>query len=747
MPKPLGREVGLPRRGLHQHAPLTAIPPGFTPSARNVRMFDPLTDREGIAKREGLSKRGTSRVSGVAPVRAIAAVNGQTQPTMTISGAALLSEPFTYSDGNIGGSWANATIAAIPFAMIAGGTLSAISTAAGASSPLQISSNTVLNGSTTAFMHSYQNAYDLPSVPFVVEIDVANTAANGTAARSYVGICLNATNGTVGNQRFFAFGKNANGDIRASIYQGSSSSVQALDARRFQLTDFASGTHKLRVYVASTWIGMEYANRLVGFARLTHPSAASQRLSLFMTAVTSGEYITHCDNLAVYAGSEVASQEFARIYALANGVVAYNDASGDPFTATTGETYTAANRPRVALGFGDQTQTGDQDRQYLYIVDGNKYLKTDLVAKNTRLWVSSNSSYPLPNNDKSGANIRATLITFFQDRCVLSGVPTDPYTLFFSRRAAPMDFNTSTAASDPRSARFEPMSDVITCLAPHSDDLCFVGCRRSLILLRGDPGYYGTADSVLRNIGIVGGDAWTRDTEGFMYFVSTQGLIMVHPSDTRMIPLSRGRTGRYFENIDYATSNVRLVFDHKKQLLRVLVEGPTPNADTEHLCWDKRSDSFVPDTFPAFLNPTAAAFVPDCGGSASCLLLGGWDGFVRVADASVTDDDGEDIGEYVDIGPIVADPGDEVMVNRIEAWLGQSTNGLPYAVYAADDPSVIDYEQPIYRGEWTAPGRGTPDIRCASGGAVVLRLGGSSLTKRWHAERMTLGIGMAGPRR
>lgn len=247
----------------------------------------------------------------------------------------------------------------------------------------------------------------------------------------------------------------------------------------------------------------------------------------------------------------------------------------------------------------------------------------------------------------------------WRGRLVLAGDSVNPQNLYMSRSGVPTDWDYSQ--TDPAAAFALNLStsgligEPITALIPFTDDIMLVGCTHSLWMLQGDPADGGTIIPVSQNIGVLGPNAWCKDSFDVLYFLGQGGLYKGRPLWEQWQPpelLTGENYTQYFQALIGSNIFPTLVWDEDAHYMHLFA---TPSDDATlgtHLIYDARNAGLWPIQFPLAQGPTAAiSWYADATPSARTILLGGWDGKIRKLDNSALDDDGTAITANLTFGP------------------------------------------------------------------------------------------------
>lgn len=345
----------------------------------------------------------------------------------------------------------------------------------------------------------------------------------------------------------------------------------------------------------------------------------------------------------------------------------------------------------------------------------------------------------------SYAGLGCKLIALYRGRIVLSGLQTDPQNWFMSAVNDPLDWNYSpdtpsqTQAVAGTSTDAGKLGDVVTALAPYSDDLMVIGGDHTLWVMRGDPAAGGTIDNISYQTGIAGPDAFIWDPEGNFYFFGAGSLWRMGAGITSIENISRGRMDTTFGEINYATHNIRLLWDNQHRGLHIyLTPNNEPSESPSHYYWDARTDGFWKDEMPTAQGPTAIHFFNADDPNDRAVLLGGFDSYIRSISNDVYDDDGTAIANYVNYAPIM--PWGPLVEGRmIELNVTMSIDSDPALIAVSGGPSA-EYavlESPLRYTRIVQPGQNTMRQR-VNGTAFMIRLYGTgTANKSWAIETVT----------
>jgi hypothetical protein len=332
------------------------------------------------------------------------------------------------------------------------------------------------------------------------------------------------------------------------------------------------------------------------------------------------------------------------------------------------------------------------------------------------------------------------LCCVYRDRLVVAG---PSHLWYMSRVCTPTDWNYACDLDDPARAVSGSNSDagaigeMITALIPHGDQRLIFGYMNSIWVMRGDPAYGGQVGNLSRDIGILSGTSWCTTPEGFLVFLSRDGIYgMAAEATSRPEPLSReklpdellGLTTADYLTMGYSINEGGI---HISQ---------TPTSGTgKHWFFDWRTKAFWKDVLPAESQPTYQTQYAVNQTSQRELLFGTRGGYVlKLDDDTESDNDSatstQAIHSYVLLGPFF--PGGssyhQARLNEIYAVLDESSKDVDWEVLVGDTAEEAVQASASVTGTWTA-GRNTSDHPMVVGSAIVIKLSSSG---RWALDHV-----------
>lgn len=488
-----------------------------------------------------------------------------------------------------------------------------------------------------------------------------------------------------------------------------------------------------------------------GHELLTLRGRGGQRPGLrkyILTQVAGLVWIVQDLNTIVIIGDPVTqpsqSGRIVTLVAVAQGNIFFanpGDVGWTPAINNTGE-----DPPLNFVGVMQSTQC----IQKLWFVDGTNYVVYNPHINQADAWVPTAGQMPQDEDGNLGR-----LICTWRGRVVISGLLLDPQNWFMSAVSDPTDWNysgqdvdgtgiistTPTQAIAGNNAPQGLIGDVVTALIPYSDDILIFGGDSSIYMMRGDPMEGGQIDRVSDAIGFAWGEAWCKDPAGNVYFLSNRcGVWMFNPTSGPPQRISQAIENDLLQ-IDTGTHGVRLIWDDRFQGFHMFVTPlELPGAST-HWFWESRNNAWWKDTFAnSDMDPLCCCTFDGNLPNDRVPLIGSWDGFVRAIDPLARDDDGVPISSAVIIGPLLTKDLDDVMLDDLQAILGETSGSVSFAVYIGTTAEEALSSAPVLTGAW-GPGRNLSSYVRRAAHAIYVKI---TATNPWAMEAIRARIQLLG---
>lgn len=377
------------------------------------------------------------------------------------------------------------------------------------------------------------------------------------------------------------------------------------------------------------------------------------------------------------------------------------------------------------------------NNQKMFFVDGINYVYYDPDTDSVELWAATAGALPHDSD-----NHTARLIETWRGRTILSGVLGDPHNIFASAASDPFDFDYGPATPSPTQAwalntgDLGLVGDVVTGLCPWNDDVLVVFCDHSVYKITGDPAAGGQIDRVTDKIGCAFGRAWCKAPDGTLYWISNKsGIYAMTPGGTPQRVSTK--IDSLLVDLDMGRNIFRMVYDDRRQEIRLFVTWVDERKATTHFTLELRPQAWWKDEFAdTNHNPLCVyEFDGDEPGDRK-LLLGCWDGYVRVVDYDAPDDDGVPIESEVLLGPLLTSNTDEVKLTTLQGVFGKGSGEVAYEVLTGRTAEEAVESSPVSPGSFSES-RGYNQFVNRSAHAIYVRL---KSTKRWAMEMIRAGL-------
>jgi hypothetical protein len=466
------------------------------------------------------------------------------------------------------------------------------------------------------------------------------------------------------------------------------------------------------------------------------------------------------------------------VVGVGNGIVKISSNGGDSFSDLTQEVHDPVATTDLDFSTVVSRVAGIEFYSNYYMTDGTKYIVLDLQNRELKDWSrlsaaesgddneSDVENYSIPGGPNFDTDTaKCPLISQHMGRIVLAGLPSFPNNWFMSAiYTDSVDYgqgpnNWDTGGDDtlgeaaPVSGTSTSLSEIgepIRALFPFREDSMVFGCRNSIYVLTGDPGF-GTSSSITgisRDIGIVGPDAWTYGPNRSLYFFGSNGLYSLRPNEFNVDQsnrISTGRLDREFASIDLSKYNIRLVYDYFLYGIHVFLSSfEVPTGPVRHYFYDERSQALWPMEYPGTQGPSASVYYSHSEPDRRRVLLGGYDGHVRFFDGNTGNDDGTAIDSHVWIGPFQIGPITEAKVMRMAAVLDAQSPNVNWGIYVGDTAEEAQSSTAIATGTWSKGRNLWKHVRARGQNIFVKLYQNSDTDTSWSLENITATLAVAG---
>lgn len=472
------------------------------------------------------------------------------------------------------------------------------------------------------------------------------------------------------------------------------------------------------------------------------------------------EAISTIDSVTVTGTTPTWTVTFGGTLAKTNVIPLYMDAT--KLTASVG--VASGGVKIITVGYGDENIVGT------YAIDsvsGTDVTLSSAIPASTTFTASVRIAVPPKIFDPQTETISvhtatagkgfvptgARCVAIYRDRVVYAGADDEPGVWWMSRQGDPDDWDItqedSGAAIGASNAPAGKLGDPITALIPHGDLCLIFGCRSSLWICRGDPGYGGEVDQLSRKIGIIDQHAWTRTPDDMVVFLSTDGLYVI-PAGCAGSPTSLSRERLPDELLGLSPENyaVTLEYDTEARGIHIFATRTDIESANKHWFMDWETKSFWEVLLKKDHEPISTFERNIFGTGFNQVLIGGRDGYIRVFDRLMETDDGETFDSYCYFGPMaMANPESEAILTEITGEIPESSGPIGWEVKCAQTAQQSVKTSPQATGVWSGEGlqyTARPRVR---GGAMVIKLFNAVAGRRWVFERATAYLRQGGLRR
>lgn len=365
----------------------------------------------------------------------------------------------------------------------------------------------------------------------------------------------------------------------------------------------------------------------------------------------------------------------------------------------------------------------------------------DPVVKRLEPWIAESGQVP------GGCNLMA----LYRDRIVLAR----DHLWYACRQNDPYDWDFFGADEGDSGrpiagdlSRAGIVGQVLTALMPHSDDYMLMGCSNSLWVLRGDPGYGGQIDAVSRQVGVLGGGAWTPGPSGETYFLSRSGFFVVSPGGVgELANLSSERIPGAFSYLDADYEAALLAYDSHWKGIHIYLPRLAGDHAATHYWFDVEGRGFWPLKHAVEHEPMLLGWRPASNRSGE-VLLGCRDGVIRRYVEGGSSDSGQPFESWVVMGPFLPSEKGlrDGMLAELRGTMSAATYRVNWSVSAGDNAAEAVGDNPKAEGTWR--GGANPCVRSrVRGYAFSAKLSSWLPGFPWQMERLVCRLRVLGRKR
>lgn len=360
---------------------------------------------------------------------------------------------------------------------------------------------------------------------------------------------------------------------------------------------------------------------------------------------------------------------------------------------------------------------------------------------------------------------RATLGCNYRGRAVISGDEEYPHQWYMMRQGHPFDAlyagQDAQSAVAGNNADAGEIGDIITALIPCNDDYLIFGCGDSIWFLAGDPCDGGSINELDLTTGIYGAKSWCHDGEGNLYFWGANGLYRttipgkpVCISEIKLPDLIND------EAVDRSTHRVVLVYDRDRAGILICITKISDGTNSNYW-YDLRTNGFFPETYPTTKAVYSAFYYEATNSTYRKLLLGCYDGYLRIFDETSENDDDTEIDSYVSFAPMPMS-NDPKFTGKLTGLMVETAGGatggsesdsddIYFKIWVANVAQQIIEKlsagsNPNISGTITAPGRqrGSNIKQKIKGVYMGIKVGNDTVDETWAFEQLLYDLKRAG---
>jgi hypothetical protein len=709
-------ELSFPFKGIHETSAISEQPEGTTPSAVNVRGYDPIQKRDRGAQRAGLAKAVATRKT-TDKVELIVAQSLGNNP-----GGINYSRDMTFlSDGNVSvGATTNYFFSATLFEhfRVSGG--QGVDPTDSGNSVFFCPGLSTLGGSQTiTFQSKFKPISGITWQTWISMSDMVDVSV-----KHYVSLTFHSTEVNVDIK-----GPGGNGGTNyaygSTIADGATytfTCVMTPTGFTFSIDGVLFFTHN--------YTGTELT-RLGGYTASVSPMLAMDGGGAFPPGGTVAWQYDDVSIVGTSGGADIVKDTV--IFSQSSNLYLGNPSDGFNLVDATALT------PATAYHAGVEHSITAADG-YFWIVDGLNALRR----------VHATSGVIDQPAATSGTLPAASRLTWlYRGRLWHGRFLNDPRNYIASKSGDPLNYNTGDrtqtgafAANNTQQAGL--LGDILTAAIPYGDVTCVMGMANSIAIMRGDPKAGGSVSIISHEIGIVRPTAWARDPQGNLFFMSRDGLYVMGAGGSEPKPMSRGRMDSTLGSINHNSVKVIMTYDPGELGLKIYLVPTDSTQATTVVFWDQRKNAFWKDTLPAGLGPTAVAPIVGAGLDGKRYdLLGCWDGYLRLLDPASNSDDGTAISSLVRFAPI-SPVGQMLQAKVVQArmlWgkgVADANFSVTYKMYTGTDPVTASAAAATYSKTITAGGYQSIDRTRSRGNTFIFELSNTTNNKSWELEQATL---------
>lgn len=780
----------MPFLGIVENAALTDQPRGTTPESRNVRNYNPLTDRHEISQRAGLARYASQRLNGANAGQDLNQVSQVLDHRRVVEDELLMEDAFDGSNGTFLG---NPNTRDMPHAFVEfedDDTVASLDVPEALTTQtaegdriITIQSNQMhIDTSAWATDTNYfralrvQGPDEIDELDFtreyVIEVDITTIVAGGVDqaddAQYWMGVWLRGRPDEVDVEErqylFLGIVREA-GTTQMQVHLSKFDDMLNPVRQSADIAPMDAAVHKLQIFVnrhyLECWLdGTQYIRTDISGLTLYSDQAGDHHWGLlfgrYRTANTwsATAHTPLFNNLKLYSGKQPANRRIHKLVGVSGGNVRVRDVLTGDFADSGGTMPAVLASIRRVLSV--------EIFQKIYYASGSDYKVYNANTNNTADWnglsdraspgdvpaagelPGGNGKYGLHGASTYDDNARCPLVEKYQGAAMLAGKSDEPFNVFKSKNGDPEDF--AYGGTDPGDAVAFNNSNVgevgaaVRALVRMHENRMGFGCDKEFWALVGDPATDGELTQISSKIGIAGPRAWCGGEGREIFWLDRGGFYAMSPNAfniDRTARISEFKLDRTLNSLDLDNLDIEMQYNTRRHGIDIFLT-PRDGGEPFGYFWDQRDNAFNPDFYPDEMGAIASHHWKTDDLEDGLILIVGDDGYVRWFDPNSMWDDETPIDSSIVIPMRTGMASTHLStLERMDIMLGPDTTGLNVEVLAHRDPhQMLNGQSKVFEVTLTGGGPNTI-IQRALGSALWIRVK-SHLTDRIKKQRWSI---------
>jgi hypothetical protein len=295
-------------------------------------------------------------------------------------------------------------------------------------------------------------------------------------------------------------------------------------------------------------------------------------------------------------------------------------------------------------------------------------------------------------------------------------------------------------------------------MIPYKDIYLIWGCANEMWLLQGDPLMGGVNRCLSKATGIFSPTSYCWDDKNNLYFLGNDGVYalssdaIVSAQPPTNITIDRNPKLVTSLQLNRRTDRVAMGYDKKRY--GILISVTQQDGQWATSWWlDLRTNGLFPMQWQSGHDAASMHYFDAYDDASRGLLLGGYDGYIRMEDETAKNDENaatnsfSAISSRVALGPIVqtGEPREKVGITETSLVLGDSSDGVTIEYHTADSAdtvvnNVLIQEAPFLSKALTGAGLKSSVIDRVSGRAVAIVLSNDTIDSSFSVESVNVNL-------